>query len=610
MKHDIELRRRTDDHQLGDRAADDRHDQRGAAAIALIGLAVLMGTGCGDVNRAIDRSEVSSERRQNAAEGESPQPVSFREVDSVVISGFTYRHGGEAGLATLLEIVGGGVTCFDYDLDGENDLAFAGGGRIDPVERSIRGERSLLCRGEGGFRFEDVTDAAGLGVKSLYSHGFAPADWNHDGFVDLAMYGYGGIRLYRNQGDGTFVDATEESDLPPLPWVTAAGWGDLNGDGDLDLYLGSYADWDLDRHRVCSGPDGKSDVCSPNAFGAATSELLIARGDGTFEIGSELIASGRVGKSLGVLIGRLEDGGLPSVYVTNDMLPNALLRQGQDGLYRDVAITAGAAVDASGNANASMGVTAFDGSGSGRFDLLVTNFDHEQIAFYRNEANGSFRHASREVGLNRIAAAVVGFGVVAADFAGTGWEDVLLTSGHVRYFPDRGEIRQHPILLRNRGGRGFRQELPACDYFARKSCGRGLAIADFDHDGDQDVVITHLFDPPVVLENLSESSRSWLGVSLVGTRSPRSPIGAIVRLRVGDRVLSRQLFGGGSFLSHSDAEILFRWPSAGERLVALEIDWPSGLKQRFTEISPGRSLRVVEPLEEPPRPEPLTAAKH
>ena len=527
--------------------------------------------------------------------------VDFREVDSPTIASFIYRHGGEAGLATLLEIVGGGVTCCDYDLDGQTDLAFAGGGKIDPDSKEIRGAKPLFCRGRGGFRFDDVTAASGLATKGLYSHGFAAADWNDDGFVDLALYGYGGVLFYQNQGDGTFIDVTSRSSLPPLPWVTAAAFGELNGDGVIDLYLGSYATWDLAIHRTCPGSDGKPDVCSPNAFDAAQGEILIGQGDGTFRSGSGLVAPASegksnplVGKALGALIGRLDGGVWPSLYVTNDMLPNTLLRRGDDGMYRDVAIAAGVAVDDSGNANASMGVTALDFSGVGRFDLLVTNFDHEQIALYRSDGSGTYRHASRAVGLNRIEAAVVGFGVAAADFGGTGWEDILLTSGHVRYYPDRGEIRQQPVLLRNRFGEGVRQETPACGYFKRKTCGRGLAVADFDHDGDQDVVITHLFEPPVLLENLSPPT-PWLEVALVGKNGPRDAIGAIARVRVGDRVLTRQRFGGGSFLSQSDSKLFFRWPQSNDGPVELEVDWPSGRQQRLTGVTPGRSLRITEP---------------
>jgi hypothetical protein len=169
-----------------------------------------------------------------------------------------------------------------------------------------------------------------------------------------------------------------------------------------------------------------------------------------------------------------------------------------------------------------------------------------------------------------------------------------LTSGHVRYYPDRGEIRQQPVLLRNRFGEGVRQETPACGYFKRKTCGRGLAVADFDHDGDQDVVITHLFEPPVLLENLSPPT-PWLEVALVGKNGPRDAIGAIARVRVGDRVLTRQRFGGGSFLSQSDSKLFFRWPQSNDGPVELEVDWPSGRQQRLTGVTPGRSLRITEP---------------
>ncbi len=244
-----------------------------------------------------------------------------------------------------------------------------------------------------------------------------------------------------------------------------------------------------------------------------------------------------------------------------------------------------------------MGIALLDFEGNQRFDLLVTNFEHEEIALYRNEGGSLFRHSSRDVGLNTLNAPVIGFGVVAADFNGDGREDVLLTSGHVQYLANHGEIRQEPVLLRNIRGRHFRRHQPQCKYFHRKSCGRGLAVADLDNDGDPDVIITHLLEPPVMLENLSDTSKPWLRVQLVGTQSPRTPIGTVVTVSVGDHQIMRELYGGGSYLSQSQADLFFRWPQ-GEAIEVL-VDWPSGQQQRLTHVEPRQSLLLVEPQHGP-----------
>lgn len=553
-------------------------------------LLVIAGLGCGRREPPVQ----SGRQRDAQSPTEAADPIRFVEATPAAVQDFVYRSGKDAGLNTILEIVGGGVACVDFDLDGRCDLFFPGGGQIDRQSEIVSGAASVLFRAVDDGNYDDVTEAAGMAVADLYTHGATAADFDHDGFVDLLVYGYRGVRLYRNQGDGTLRDVTAEAGLSEAPWTTAAAWADLSGNGMLDLYLGSYVQWNFKKHRTCRSRRGKDDVCSPNAFIGSEDAVFLADDKGHFTPARNWGNSPRNGRALSVLAAVVEDSQPPAIYVANDLSANYLFRRMPDGTYADTGIAAGVAVDASGTPNGSMGIAVLDFFGNQRFDLMVTNFEHEQIAIYRNDGGGLFRHASRETGLNALNAAVVGFGIVAADFSGEGREDVLLTSGHVQYDAQSGDIEQEPVLLKNVGGQTFQRQSPAgCDYFHRKSCGRGLAIADLNNNGAPDAVITHLFAPPVILHNVSSDSHAWLRIRLIGTHSPRTPIGTIVHAATDELVMTRQLYSGGSYLSQSQQQLFFRWP--GDRPVDLTIQWPDGQRQQLIGVAPGQVLTVVQP---------------
>jgi len=555
----------------------------------LLALLVIAGLGCGRREPPVPSRTLGAQSPTEAAD-----PIRFVEATPAALQDFVYRSGKDAGLNTILEIVGGGVACVDFDLDGRCDLFFPGGGQIDRQSEIVSGVPSFVFRAVDDGNYDDVTEAAGMAVADLYTHGATAADFDHDGFVDLLVYGYRGVRLYRNQGDGTFRDVTAEAGLSEAPWTTAAAWADLSGNGMLDLYLGSYVQWNFKKHRTCRSRRGKDDVCSPNAFIGSKDAVFLADDKGRFTPARNWGNSPRNGRALSVLAAVVEDSQPPAIYVANDLSANYLFRRMPDGPYAETGIASGVAVDASGTPNGSMGIAVLDFFGNQRFDLMVTNFEHEQIAIYRNDGGGLFRHASRETGLNALNAAVVGFGIVAADFSGEGREDVLLTSGHVQYDAQSGDIEQEPVLLKNVGGQTFQRQSPAgCDYFHRKSCGRGLAIADLDNDGAPDAVITHLFAPPVILRNVPSDSHAWLRVRLIGTHSPRTPIGTIVHATTDELVMTRQLYSGGSYLSQSQQELFFRWP--GDRPVDLTIQWPGGQRQQLSDVAPGQVLMVVQP---------------
>lgn len=545
--------------------------------------------------KAASESKATSESKSNTAITSSR--IAFREVEDQVLASIRFQNGSEANLLSILEIVGGGVACFDYDLDGHCDLLFPGGGFIDVQKQQVGGLPSSLIRNRGNWRFENATASACLDTSALYTNGVTIADYDNDGFEDVLLYGYRGILLFRNQGDGTFLHVPIAPAMPQhqasLPWVTAAAWFDFENDGDLDLHLVSYVDWDFKTHTLCSSASGKPDVCSPTSFQGSQDLTWLNQNDGTFLDATENLQSENAGRGLGVLAARMESHLATSLYVANDLSPNYFYVQDGSSKMIDQGLLAGVAVDAQGRANGSMGVAILDYNNDQKFDIFVTNFEHEDLALYQNNGNGLYRHASRETRLSGLTDGVVGFGVVASDFDLDGDEDVMLTSGHVHYHPAKGTPEQKPVMLENQQQKWFQRASVQCDYLNQTHLGRGLATADMDQDGDLDVVITHLASAPKLLQNTTDhTDRHTLKVKLIGSRSNRSAIGAIGVLEVDGARMSRQIHGGGSYLSSSQATLHWGW--IGQPKGTLTVSWPDGRSQKIDIDASALSYILIE----------------
>ena len=548
----------------------------------------------------------------------------FRDVTAESGVDFTYHNGQEADQFAILESLGGGVALIDFDGDGLLDIFFTGGGEfVGPEKKQIRGLPCRLYKNLGGWKFKDVTAEVGLGDIPFYSNGCAVADYDRDGWPDLLVTGYGRLALFHNESDGRggrrFVETTKKAGLLGEHfWSTGAAWGDIDGDGYPDLYVCQYVDWSFANNPPCAGytEDVKRDVCPPSQFEARPHALYRNNGNGTFtdvskEAGlrthrepedykqlSFLSKEARdrleradqdrdYGKGLGALMVDLDGNGRPEIYVANDTTDKFLyVNHSTPGKFQleEKGVALGVARDARGAPNGSMGLDAGDYDASGRPSLLVTNYENEFPALYRNlTVNGrlQFDYSSVKTGLTELGRHYVGFGTGFLDLDNHGWQDIVIANGHVIRYPARDNVRQLPILLRNQGRPEANTPVrftpitsEGGSYFQTTHQARGIAIGDLNNDGRPDVVISQVNEPVVLLRNEADEGNHWLGVELAG-KGHADVVGARITLQVGDRVLTQFAKGGGSYLSSGDRRLLFGLGKVN-KAGRLTVFWPSG----------------------------------
>lgn len=517
--------------------------------------------------------------------------------------GFVQTNGVESGLLTILESLGSGVGVADFDRDGWNDICLPGGGTFRTVGSSVSvmGKAPGVFRNLGNWRFEDVTGPARFGNNKLYSHGVAIADYDNDGFCDIALTGYQGVQLYHNQGDGTFQRAARGrlailmSDWKPAG-CSSAGWGDVDGDGWVDLYVARYTNWSPTNNPACKSFAGTDpDVCPPAMFQGLPDALWLNRGNGQFMDASERVAIDQPAKGLGVVLADLDNDSDLEIYVANDANPNALFSNDGQGQLNEIGFASGTALSDRFVADGSMGISVGDVDDDGLFDLVVSNFEDQGLALYRNEGGNFFQYTSGSMGLAAVSTVAVGFGTTLADFNRDSHDDLFVTNGHVMYASPNSPLEQLPQLFQNDGGRRFVEiSQVAGQYLVREHVGRGSAAADLDRDGDPDLVVTHQNAHPAVLENVSSNDHHWLKLVLVGTTSNRDAIGARIEFRIGTERRFRCISGGGSYLSAAPYHCLLGLGGA-TRIDELVVNWPSGIRQVLEDVVVDRELIVVEP---------------
>ncbi len=549
-------------------------------------------------------------------------PVVFTDVTGE--SGIAFEHEtGAFGKKYLPETMGSGVLFFDYDGDDRPDLLFVNGaGWPEREAAGTDGGRGkalqALYRNRGDGSFEDVTARAGLAVE-MYGIGAAAADYDNDGDADLFLNGLGPDHLFRNRGDGTFEDVTDRAGVSDTAFGSSATFLDFDRDGFLDLFVCNYVEWSPENDLYCTLDGESKSYCTPESYRGATNRLYRNRGDGTFEDVTEKAGVlNPTGKSLGVVAFDYDSDGWPDLAVANDTQPNFLYRNRGDGTFEEVGMIAGIAFSEEGKARGAMGIDAADYDGSGRESLVIGNFSNEMLALYHNEGRGLFIDDAATAGIGQPSLLTLAFGCFFFDYDLDGRLDIFVANGHVEndiaLVQPSVAYAQPPHLFRGlTGGRFAQAERSVGDHLARPRVARGAAYADFDGDGDPDIVLSVNGSRAVLLRNDGGNAHDWVKVRLVGTASNRDAIGAVVHFEAGPIRSVRTVRSAASYASQSEMILTFGLggPASGASRGAgggtpdsagvmpradLKIVWPSGTMQIVKGLEAGR-LHVIQEAE-------------
>ncbi len=510
----------------------------------------------------------------------------FEEVNHTGID-FRFSSGRSAGEFAIIESLGGGVGAFDYDLDGLPDLLFAGGGTLD--NKQVVGRSCGLYRNGGQLHFTDVTELAGVRAADFYTHGIYPADFDNDGFEDVAISGYGGVQMFHNQGDGTFLKMPTLVTHPEHPWSSSLAWADFDRDGVLDVYVAHYVNWSWNNHPVCAGGNVPREVCAPRDFSAVGHAIYFGNGEGGFRRADQQVGLRADGKGLGVAASDIDLDGDVDLYVANDTTDNFLYINDGKGHFQETAVLSGVAGDERGFSTGSMGTLVFDANQDGLPDLWVVNFERELFGLYRNDGGNLFSNVSRASGFAAFDGSFVGFGTVAIDYDLDGDLDLIVSNGHVSYASPNTPFKQLPLLLENNNGHFSRVQF-ADGYFRSGHTGRGLASADLDGDGILDLIVSHLEEPVSVLKGHVGTNKPATKVRLIGRGSNRNAIGAVLHLS--DQRIAMQN-GGGSYLSSSEPRVWLTGNSS-EDPQKIRIVWPSGKEVDYVVSSNEKQCTIIE----------------
>jgi hypothetical protein len=544
-----------------------------------------------------------NEGRGGSFGGQNGRPLF---VESAAATGLTFTHvNGATGQYYMPEQMGAGVALFDYDNDGDLDVFLVQGGpafgdatgkspprTAGPSCRLFRNDLAKDRNGRPALRFTDVTDKTGLALRA-YGMGVAVGDYDNDGYLDLFVTGFGSATLFHNNGDGTFSDVTARAGVGDRLWSTSAAFVDYDRDGLLDLFVAHYLDFSIAGNKVCHDALGARDYCSPRAYQPVPSRLYHNDGNGHFTDVTERAGVHKAyGAGLGVATGDYNEDGWLDLYVANDATPNQLWINQRNGTFSDEGLLSGAAFNASGNPEGSMGIASGDFNLDGHEDLFVTNIIGETYALYVNDGHAVFEDARVRTGLAALTAPYTGFGTDWIDYDNDGLLDLFVTNGAVNIIEaQRGQplpFKMPNQLFHNTGGRFEDVGGAGGPIFKQMGIGRGAAFGDLDNDGDVDIVVTNNAGPALLLLNQTiehGGANHWLTVSARQPAGNRFAFGAWIGVeRAGQPTLWRRVRTDGSYLSASDTRVHFGL-GASSASAAVVIQWPDGVRERRVDVT-------------------------
>lgn len=524
-------------------------------------------------------------------------PVIFADITKQAgLDKFRNRTGDPRKL-TILDTIGSGVALIDYDNDGWLDIYLLNGSTVAALKGQEASPRAMLLHNNHDGTFTDVTDKAGV-ANERWGFGVAVADFDNDGWPDIYVANFGKNRLYHNNHDGTFTDVAEKAGVALGGWSTSPTWGDYDHDGRLDLFVPGYLKFDIDNPPIPGTARipqnfcqfrGAPVMCGPRGLPGEEDHLFHNNGDGTFTDVSVKAGVSDANKHYGLaaVFVDVDDDGWVDLAVANDSVPNYLYRNKHDGTFEDISYTSGFALAEDGHEQASMGIAVGDYNRDGKVDLFTTTFSDDYKTLFRNDGGSSFTDVSYRAGLAAPTTPFLSWGTGFLDFENSGLLGLFIANGHVYPEVDKYDWgttwAERPQLFRNVDGTKFEEVPPATGSgLAAVVPARGAAFGDLFNDGHIDVVLNCIDSTPLLLRNVVKNDNHWITLKLVGgPKSPRDAIGAKVFLSAGGARQRMDVFSGGTYQSSSDPRVHFGLGSA-KKIDSIEIDWPSGLKQKLS----------------------------
>jgi hypothetical protein len=543
-------------------------------------------------------------------------PVVFEDVtDKTAMANFRHRSGSPQK-NYIFETTSGGVAIFDYDGDGLPDVYFVNGSTVAAMEGKEKPPRAALYRNLGNWKFEDVTDKAGV-ANERWGCGVAVGDYDNDGRPDLYVTNFGVSRLYHNNGNGTFSDVAEKLGVARKGWSTGPSWGDYDGDGRLDLFVPGYADIDLNNLPPSPSEAGKPGglgqnfcqfrgvpvMCGPRGLPGEGDTLYRQKPDGSFEDVSVKAGVNDPQKYYGFTSAfvHADDDKLLDLIVVNDSTPKQLYINKGDGTFEEVGYPSGVALNENGREQAGMGLAIGDYDNDGRVDFHITNFSDDSNVLYHNDGDGNFTDVTFQAGLGEVTIPFLGWGTSFIDFDNDAWQDLFVVNGHVYPAVDSNQwgtsFAEQALLFRNlKNGKFERVGAAPGNALANAWSSRGLAIGDLDGDGRLDLVINNIDSRPSILRNVAAPAGHWLNLRLVGDplkKTPRDAIGSIAYLTIGKIRQRLDVISGAVYCSQNDLTLHFGLGLA-TKVDKLEIQWANGAVEAFDVPAIDKTMNIIQ----------------